>query len=212
MDLFIFTTILSLIFILLSYFGILRYFKLHCDSCQKHTENYKNLDKANDNRVVLSLSTTPDRIKKMKPTINSLLDQTVRVDQIALNIPKTFKGQEYNVPEEYKDIMNIFICNEYENCTNYIPTVLREDDNNTIILILDDNIIYGKDFIEKMIEEHKKDTKSAIVHNNSILIIPEFLDVDKFNERSKLDNTWLKNTIKANKKNITYRENFKSFL
>jgi hypothetical protein len=210
MNTFIILTIISLIITLLYYFGIIRYFEMHFSGYEKYLNNYKNLEKASEkNKVVISLTTTPDKIKKLKPILNSLLDQTVKVDQIALNIPK---DKEYNIPQEYNDILNVFYCGQDYGCaTKFIPTILREDSENTIILILDDKYIYGKDYIETMIEHYNKDNCS-IISKHGILITPKYCDMDIYKRDDILDDNWIQNCIKSDKKNISYNENYKSFI
>lgn len=209
MNSFITITIISLVITLLYYFGIIRYFEMHFSSHEKYLNNYKNLEKASEkDKVVISLTTTPDKIKKIKPILNSLLDQTVKVDQIALNIPK---DKEYHIPEEYNNILNIFYCGQDYGCaTKFIPTILREDNENTIILILDDKYVYGKDYIETMIEHYNKNNCS-IISKHGILITPKYCDMDIYKRDCILDDNWIQNCIKTNKKNISYNENYKSF-
>ena len=210
MYLFIILTVISLIITLLYYFGIIRYFQMHFSSTEKYLENYKNLDKASDkSKVIISFSTTPEKIKKIKPMLNSLLDQTVRVDNIVLNIPK---NQEYDVPDEYKKIVNIFQCGQDYGCaTKFIPTILREENSNTIIILVEDNYIYGQDFIESLVESYE-DNKSAVLSKNAILVVPEFFDMSIFKrDIQKLDDNWIQNCINCKKVNMNYSENYKSF-
>jgi hypothetical protein len=209
MYLFIILTILSLIITLLYYFGIIRYFQLHFDNTEKYLENYKNLDKASNNKVIISLSTTPEKIKKIRPMINSLLDQTVKVDNIFLNLPQ---DKNYDIPEDYKKILNIFSCGQDYGCANkFIPTILREENNNTIIILLEDDYIYGKDFIESLIESYETN-KNAIISKKGILVIPEFFDMNVFNRNiNNLDDQWIQNCINCKKINLNYTENYKSF-
>jgi hypothetical protein len=208
MNLFIFITIISIIITFLYYFGIIRYLELHICNHKKYLEKYKNLDKASDKKVVISFTTTPEKVKKLKPFINSLLDQTVKVDNIVLNIPK---NKEYNIPHEYNNILNIFqIGKDYGDGNKFISTVLREEDNDTIIILLEDNFIYGKDYIETILEEYEKN-KCAIINNQSITVIPEFFDMDIFKrDDNKIDNNWILNNIKTDKKYFNYSENYKS--
>lgn len=207
---FILLTILSIIVIIFYYFGLFRYIQLHFDGIDKYIKNYKNLDKAHDKKVVISMTTTPEKIKKIKPVLKSLLDQTVKVNMIVLNIPK---DQEFEIPSEYKDMISILKCGKDYGCANkLIPTLLREDDNNTIIIMIEDNVIYGKDFIETIVEEYKQNN-CAIINKNAILITPEFFDVNKFNSKDKiasknLNNNWIKDCINSNKKEMTYIENY----
>jgi hypothetical protein len=44
--------------------------------------------RSHDPRVIASLSTVPDRINNLKPTIRSLLQQTRPPDEIVLAIPE----------------------------------------------------------------------------------------------------------------------------
>ena len=56
---------------------------------------------ATSRRVVFSLTTTPDRIRTLGPTLNSLFDQSCRSDAIYLNIPgeSVRQGCGYVIPE-----------------------------------------------------------------------------------------------------------------
>lgn len=209
MYLFIILTILSLIITLLYYFGIIRYFQLHFYNTEKYLENYKKLDKASNNKVIISFSTSPENIKNIKPMLNSILDQTVKVDNIFLNLPK---DKKYEIPEDYKKILNIFNCGQDYGCANkFIPTILREENNNTIIILLEDDYVYGKDFIESLIESYETN-KNAIISKKGILVIPEFFDMNIFNRNiNELDDQWIQNCINCKKTNLSYSENYKSF-
>ena len=75
--------IISLIYILLNYFGLLRYMGMYLYSPSTFGEAYKKLDEGDkNNRIVISLTTTPENLKNITPVINSLLDQTVKVNLI----------------------------------------------------------------------------------------------------------------------------------
>ena len=212
LSIFLIITIIPMIIVILYYFGIIRYFKLHIDSHKSYIEKYKNLNKASaNNRVILSFTSTPSKVNKIKPMIKSILDQTVKVDQIVLNLPKN-NNNNYNIPNEYNDMLNIFYCNDYGEATKIIPTLLREDNSDTIIILLNDDYIYGKDFIETMIEESNKNDE-AIIYDKGILIKTKFFDPDSILDRKEkyLKDDWILNNIKHKKKYIKYRENFKSF-
>jgi hypothetical protein len=102
MYLFILTTLLSLFITILYYYGITRYLTLYIKDTNSYLENYKNLDKAdNETKVIISLSVPPEKIDKIRPMINSILDQTVKVNQIVLNLPN---NKDYKIPKEYENI------------------------------------------------------------------------------------------------------------
>ena len=62
---------------------------MHLHTSENYINNYKNLKKIKNN-VILSFTTTPEKIEKIRPMLNSILDQTIRVDKIVLNIPKIY--------------------------------------------------------------------------------------------------------------------------
>lgn len=150
-------SLLSIIIFLILYYDIYRYIKIHFDDESEYINKYRKLKKCQDCRIVISLTTIPDRIKLLKPIIKSLLDQSVKVDQIVLNLPKMCKEQPYDVPNDLKNMCNIFTCGrDYGPGTKFIPTILREQEADTIIIMLDDDYIYGYNFIKTLLDEYKK--------------------------------------------------------
>lgn len=208
----IFLLILSFLLTLIYYLGFIRYIILYINPLEKYIDNYKNLDKAiKDKKVVISLTTTPEQINKMEIMLKSILNQTVKVDQIVLNIPELYKGKEYKIPEKYKNILNIFTSGRDYGIagTKLIPTLLREPDSDTIILLLDDNIVYGEDFIETIINDSVSNKEKCIYTNNSILVKPGFFDTSILNRDGNINNNFILENIKVGKIKINYFENYK---
>ena len=190
-----------------------RYKKLQQSSLKQYVNNYRNIDKKCKDKVVISFTTTPNRIKDITPMLLSLLDQTARVDQIAMNIPEKCNDYSYDIPKEYGDICNIYTAGkDYGIGTKYVPTLLREDNCGTKIILIDDNKIYGKDFIEKIIQESNKYPDKVIYvgpefkGSSAILIKPEFIDCINHH---KCDDKWLENNLKADKIMLDYKYNKK---
>lgn len=206
----IITTILSLIMILFSYFGISRYLFLHLQSPERFVEKYNKLPKADNGRVVVSFTTTPDKIKKLKPMINSVLDQTVKVDQFALVIQDDDKN--YDFPQYIKDMANIFPSGkDYGKGTKLIPILLKEKECDTTIIAIDDSMVYGQDFIYTMIEQSKKNPGSVLIDKkgNAMLVKPEYFGCDVIDRyKEKFDNDWFLTKAK-DKKVVNYIENYK---
>ena len=205
--------LLLLILIVFYYYNIFRYIKIHFDSDSEYIKNYKKLKKFNNtDRIVISLTTTPDRIQYIKPVIKSLLDQTVKVDQIVLNIPKLCKNKPYDIPEELNNMCNIFTCGkDYGQGTKFIPTILRETSSNTIIIMVDDDYIYGKNFIKTILSKYNN-KNCAICMNEAILIKPEFIDTDViYTNKKNVNNEWIKKYIKSDKYDFEYNKNLRSF-
>lgn len=113
-------------------------------------------------KFVVSFTTSPTRINKCGPMINSILEQTRNPDLFLLNIPEEFArtGEMYVVPKYIRKSLTVNrIALDYGPATKIIPTVLylREhaeiyDPENTRIIYLDDDIAYPK----KMVETYEK--------------------------------------------------------
>jgi hypothetical protein len=191
--------------IFFSYFGITRYFFCHIKSTDKFIENYSKLPKAStDNKVVISFTCKQEKLHKLKPFINSILDQTVKVDLIAMITPLE---EDYNIPKYIKDITVVFPSGmDCGQGTKLIPMLLREKEKGTIIISLDENKIYGQDFIYTMIEESKKYPDSVLVDTkgSTILVRSDHFDCDVI-KREKVDNEWFLKKAKNNKI-VDYKE------
>lgn len=110
-------------------------------------------------KYIVSFTTSPTRIHKCRPMLNSILEQTRKPDLILLNIPKVFErtGETYEIPKfvENSVIVNV-VDKDYGPGTKLIPTIRyliqnRYDPRNTRIIYLDDDISY----MAKMIETYE---------------------------------------------------------
>jgi hypothetical protein len=117
--------------------------------------NYHNL------RVVVSLTTLPDRLQYINRTIKSVLNQTTQPDRVYLNVPyKTLKGKAYDsnvlriISEEYADKLTINRCVDMGPITKLIPTLELELSDKTIIITVDDDIEYSPTFVEGLLKNH----------------------------------------------------------
>lgn len=151
-------TITILIFICILFFiiyhNLFRYALLHFDfSDQNYISSYMDLPRVNyPHKVIVSLTSTPQNIHKIKPMIKSILHQSVRVDQIALNLPPSHNNN--NIPQELHNMVNIYNCGRnYGPGNKCIPTILRENNAETLLILLDENYIYDHNFIANIIQE-----------------------------------------------------------
>lgn len=167
---FIILSILILVIFLLYNFQIIRYIYLHNKNPEKFIEKYNNLNKADkNNKTCISFTSSPEKMKNIKPMINSILDQTSKIDSIILNIDGSDKN--YKFPSFIDKVCYIAKCgknygNEDSQCI--IPSILREDNSETNIFVLKDNYVYGKDFIQLLTEEINEkgkpiETKGAFI-------------------------------------------------
>src|SRR5450759_3944805 len=109
-----------------------------------------------DRRVVASLSTVPDRINNLGPTIRSLLRQTRPPDEIVLAIPEfSIRAQRpYSVPKHVSHwpLLRVLHCRrDWGPATKFIPIVREElaaGRENTLIMVVDDDRVYPRDALE----------------------------------------------------------------
>lgn len=200
-------SVLGLAFLILSHYGAIRYTRLHLLPTESFLNGYLKSDKVDTDRVVIAFSATPGEMKRIKPFINSILDQTVRVDDIALTIPYIAIG---SIPDSLKKVISVHgHIKDYDEASNLVCSVMREKEAKTKIIILEPNIVYGEDFIQEFVEASKKSPNAIIKSQNGILVKPEFFD-EKLTqcEKAKLE-PWLQSCSKVEKIEMKYDRNYK---
>lgn len=102
-------------------------------------------------RVVVSLTTTPNRLDKVSETIDSLLKQEYPLDGIYLNVPtgamKRHPERSYSevaIPASIVDHPDVTILRteDYGPATKLIPALLEEKDPETLVITVDDDFVY----------------------------------------------------------------------
>ena len=113
-------------------------------------------------RVVVSFSTLPSRVGNIPKVVNSILQNTIVPDIIYINIPKFSKreNKEYIIDKNIKNMKDIknnekikfnFIDTDYGPVTKLYPTLLAENDPETIIICVDDDKEYDPWTIEHLL-------------------------------------------------------------
>ena len=121
-------------------------------------------------RIIVSLSTLPDRIAKLKPTLQCLLNQTRPPDEIVLAIPPFSLRQQkaYVIPPALAAISQLQIvrCDrDWGPATKFIPTIQRElgaDRAGALVMVVDDDRIYPRDAIETYLHYHEQLPDAAL--------------------------------------------------
>src|SRR6266576_406972 len=142
-------------------------------------------DCTSDNRrVIVSLSTVPDRINNLRPTIRSLLKQTRPPDEIVLAIPE-FSVRErrpYVVPKYISRLPRVRIlrCREdWGPATKFIAAIqdeLAAGRQNTLIVVVDDDRIYPRDALETYLYYSEQLPNAALCFRGAAM--PSSLDWD----------------------------------
>ncbi len=121
-------------------------------------------------RVIASLSTVPDRINNLRPTIQSLLKQTRPPDEIVLAIPE-FSVRErrpYVVPKYISRLPRVRVLGCHKDwgpATKFIPLVREElaaGHGDTLIMVVDDDRVYPRDALETYLHYSKQLPDAAL--------------------------------------------------
>src|SRR5881227_2928020 len=135
-------------------------------------------------RVIASLSTVPDRINNLRPTIQSLLKQTRPPDEIVLAIPE-FSVRErrpYVVPKYISRLPRVRVlrCPEdWGPATKFIAAIqdeLAAGRENTLIMVVDDDRLYPRDALETYLHFNNQFPDAALCFRGAAM--PSTLDWD----------------------------------
>jgi hypothetical protein len=137
---------------------------------------------SDDRRVIVSLSTVPDRIRNLRPTIRSLLRQTRPPDEIVLAIPEfSIREQRpYVIPKYISRLPRVRIlrCSkDWGPATKFIPAVQEElaaSRENTLILVVDDDWVYPRDALETYLHYSEQLAEAALCFRGAAM--PRSLD------------------------------------
>lgn len=111
-------------------------------------------------RIVVSLTTSPERITYIDDVLKNIEDQTVKPNVIYLNIPYYFKRNcekyDESILDEIKKKHPLVVINRLEDAgpiTKLIGALDKEIDPLTVFIIIDDDEIYENVLIEKLVKQ-----------------------------------------------------------
>lgn len=203
-------SIISLFYMFMVHYGVFRYYRLKSDNMEKYIEKYTGLEKIGKDKIVITFRPDGNSLDAIKPFINSILDQTIKVDDIAITIPE---GEREKIPDDVKKVLNINTYDkDYDDAGNLILSVLREPEADTKIIILEPNVIYGEDFIQTIVEESNQNPDCIIYadNNRGILIKPKFFNENLADYKKGMGcYPWLENCCNAKKVIVNYSKNYR---
>ena len=147
-------------------------------SNEQLVERYKLKPKVSNSRVVISMTSIPERLDYIKPVLNSLFKQTMKVDEIALNIPYTSrKGVKYEIPgwmqqmDKREDIpLKIHRVDEDEGPGTKILPTLRREKYDTLVIAVDDDNIYPSKMVENLVYEFDRYGRKRAITNYGMVM------------------------------------------
>ena len=135
-------------------------------------------------RVIVSLSTVPDRINNLAPTIRSLLKQTRPPDEIVLAIPEfsVRERRHYVVPKYISRLPRVRILRcrqDWGPATKFIAAIqdeLAAGRQNTLIMVVDDDRVYPRNALETYLHYSEQLPDAALCFRGAAM--PSTLDWD----------------------------------
>jgi hypothetical protein len=179
--------LISVVLAILSALGLRRLLpaaKKHRRQVRFIRETLASSGKPDRRRVIASLSTVPDRINNLRPTIRSLLKQTRPPDEIVLAIPE-FSVRErrpYVVPKYISRLPRVRVlrCREdWGPATKFIAAIqdeLAAGRENTLIMVVDDDRLYPRDALETYLYYSEQLPNAALCFRGAAM--PSTLDWD----------------------------------
>lgn len=187
--------LILLLFLILNF----RNLSMSCCNTDHLIDRYSSLKKIDSpEKVVISLSLDDNSLGKVKRTINSLLDQSVKVDNIVVNY-YSLKP----VPSFIQNTSNVYKqCVDYKAANNFLPTMLRTRKSNTIIIFLKSGSVYPRKLVENLVKKSRKEPRTLFQGKDFYLTKPSFYDssiADKiYSDRSQPQLENLKSDVIVN--------------
>jgi hypothetical protein len=127
-------------------------------------------DPSPGSRIIVSLTTLPDRIGRLLPILESLLNQTRPPDEIVLAVPRFSIRQqrEYEIPADLSRMprLRVLQCEkDWGPATKFIAVVqdeLAAGRSDTLIMVVDDDRIYPRNSLELYLHYHAQLPDAAL--------------------------------------------------
>lgn len=122
---------------------------------------------ARNEKVVVTLTSYPKRIGTVHKAINTLLNQTYRPDTVVLWLAlEQFPNKENDLPKRLLRLceygLTIDWYRDIKSFKKLIPSLRKHPD--ALLVTADDDIYYPPDWLEKLVEAHRKYPKCVVCH------------------------------------------------
>lgn len=135
-------------------------------------------DKKREQKIIVSLTTYPARINKVWLTVESLLRQTVKPDEVILWLASDQFPDGEGIPDDLKRLtsfgLQIRYCDDLKSHKKYYYSMKKY--TKDILILADDDFFYSRNFVRDLVHEHTNHP-SNIISMFSAIIFPK-LDSD----------------------------------
>lgn len=113
-------------------------------------------------RLVVAMSTVPERVAWVQSALRSLIDQTCPADRILLAWPTHARrsGRPYPETPSLPSMVELIPCVDEGPATKLLAALRAEPD--AAIVIVDDDVIYPKDLLQTFLESHRAAPGTAL--------------------------------------------------
>jgi len=131
-------------------------------------------------RIIATLTTTPRRIGEIRKTLNSVLNQTIPIEAIEINVPYILKrsGEEYQIPEWLSQLeaetkntkceVRIFRTEDFGAITKIAPTLFRyQGQKDVFAWSIDDDVEYPVNMLATIFREYMPDRDYVLCHSGA---------------------------------------------
>ena len=120
-----------------------------------------------EQKLIVSLTSFPQRIKEIKYTLYSLLNQTLKPDKIILWLADSqFPNKEKDLPKEILNFKNnglsIEWCDDLKSYKKLIPALLKYP--QAVIITADDDVYYRENWLELLYNSYLKNPNMVHCH------------------------------------------------
>jgi hypothetical protein len=110
--------------------------------------------------IVATLTTTPARIGRIRPALESLFNQSLPFDRIYLNVPYfcVRTGEKYELPSWLSNERRIILnrCPDFGPATKLLGAKPFEQDQHTVFIYMDDDEALRDDLVEQYMHFHHR--------------------------------------------------------
>lgn len=133
---------------------------------------------SNDDKIIVSLTSFPKRINKVWMVIETMFNQTHKPDKIVLTLSE-LQFPDKKLPQKLleqtqRGLEIIWTKDDIRSHKKYYYTMQKYP--NSIVITADDDILYEKSLIEKLIEFHQKYPKYILCNSGALKIGENYLN------------------------------------
>ena len=150
----------------------------------KNLKPLPTLDSARTPKLIVSLTSIPQRIPTIFFTLYSLLNQSIKPDMLVLWLGEDhFPNKEKDLPKRVRDLrkygLTVKWCGDVRSYTKLIPALLAYP--NDIIVTADDDVYYAQDWLKLLYESHLREPQFVHCHRAHRVTLEESGEIGPYN-------------------------------